>query len=90
MARLNEANTGNDRDTGPSTDAVAITPHDTNAISGRPRAVFVGTGGNITLRALDSSADVLLSNVQDGAILPIRPSHVRATGTTATGLVALL
>lgn len=70
--------------------ARAVTTHDTNALSpDRPRALFVGTGGNLTLRMPGDTADVILKNVPSGTTLTIRPSHVRATGTTAADIVAL-
>ncbi len=74
-------------DTGSARNAVAITPHDTNAMSAR--AIYVGGAGNITLRARGSSADVVMTAVPVGTILPIEVTHVRSTGTTATALVAL-
>ena len=48
----------------------------------------VGGAGEIVLRALDSAVDVTIA-VQAGQLLPIRARFVRATGTTATGLVSL-
>lgn len=68
--------------------AFAITPHDTNPIATLPRAVIVGGAGNVTLRAVDSGADVTIAVVA-AQVLDIRASHIRATGTTATGLVGL-
>lgn len=76
----------------PATDAYAITPHDTNDLTvGRlPRAIFVGVGGNISVDFGTDATAVIFKNVPAGAVLPIRPSRVRSTGTTATDLVALL
>jgi hypothetical protein len=76
-------------DSGPATGGVAITLHDSNPISPVPRSVHVGVGGDIACRFKDSSADVTLKGVPDGAILPYRLQYARATGTTATDLVAL-
>lgn len=75
--------------TAPARDAYAITPHATNEVDPLPKAIFVGTGGDITLRAVGSSADVVLKNVQDGQIIDIRAQYIRATGTTATDIVGL-
>lgn len=41
------------------------------------------------LRAVDAAADVTLG-VAAGQIVPIRASHVRASGTTAAQIVALV
>lgn len=74
----------------PATRGFAVVPHDVNALVDVPKALFVGTGGNLTLRGSGGGADVLLKNVPDGSVLPFRASHVRATGTTAADIVALL
>lgn len=68
-------------------EAAAITPHDTNP---NPfRSIWVGGTGNVTLRALGSSADVVITAVPAGVLLPIATSFIRATGTTATLMVGL-
>ncbi len=69
--------------------AVAVTPHDTAALSPIPTALYVGGAGNIALRAQGSSADVTLIAVPVGTVLYISAQYVRATSTTATNLVAL-
>ena len=72
---------------GPARRAFAITPHDVNALTSVPREIYVGTGGNITLRAIESNADVVFKNVPSGGKLSVRAQYVRATGTTAADLV---
>ncbi|ODP39258.1 spike base protein, RCAP_Rcc01079 family [Sphingomonas turrisvirgatae] len=76
-----------ERVTYPSRRVAAVTPHDSNALADVPKALYVGTGGNIALRAIDDSADVTFNNVPNGTILAVRASHVRATGTTASGII---
>ncbi len=78
-----------DSPTAPSTYALAVTPHDSNALTDIPKALFVGTGGNIMMRGKNGAADQLWKNVPSGAILPFRAQYVRATGTTAADLLAL-
>ena len=73
----------------PARDAVAIVPNDSIALAVLPRALYVGTGGTLVVRCIDSVADVTLKNVAGGQILDLRVRHVRATGTTAADLVAL-
>lgn len=68
---------------------VAVTPHDSNALSIIPKGLYIGTGGNVALRGVNASADVTFSNVPSGTILPVRASHVRSTGTTASNIIAL-
>lgn len=80
----------NDSSNGPASSVVAVTPHDTNPISpARPRALWVGTAGNVTLRGIDDTTDAVIKNVPAGTMLALRASHVRATGTTAADIVAL-
>lgn len=74
--------------------ALAVVPHDVNEVvdangTTYPRALYVGGAGNLTVRLADDSADVLLSNVPAGTILNIQAKLVKATGTTATLIVAL-
>jgi hypothetical protein len=72
--------------------AKAITPHDTNPINpggGPTSSIYVGGAGNITCRLVDSTADVLFTGLLAGTVLDVQATHVRATGTTATALVAM-
>lgn len=73
----------------PSTRAAAVAPHDVNPLGEVPKALYVGTGGNVTLRGIGGGADVVLKNVPAGSIVPVRALYVRATGTTAADIVAL-
>jgi hypothetical protein len=74
----------------PFRNAVAITPHDTNpSIIGSPVGVYVGGAGAITCTLSGGSADVVFAAVPVGAVLDVELSAVKATGTTATNLLAL-
>lgn len=75
--------------TQPARNAFAITPHASGEVDPLPKALFVGTGGNVTLRTADGSADVVFKNVPSGAYLMVRAKYVRASGTTATDIVGL-
>lgn len=72
----------------PASDWADITPHDSNSLSNLPRAVWVGTGGDVTVISA-AGTTVTLANVPSGTLLPIRPDVVKSTGTDATDLVAL-
>lgn len=72
----------------PSEQAFAVTPDDQSALSTVPKYLYVGNGGHVTLRTVDSAADVVFRNVPSGGYLYVRASHVRASGTTASGIVA--
>lgn len=71
----------------PASVAFAIVPSNTAELAQVTKAIYVGTGGHVTLRPLRSVGDVVYRNVPAGAYLTVRASHVRATGTTAADLV---
>lgn len=73
---------------GAVTSARAVTPSDTAGIE-TPRSLYIGGGGNLRVRNAADSSDVTFQDVPAGALLNIRPSFIRATGTTATGILAL-
>lgn len=72
----------------PARRAYAVTPSDAAELPMLPKALLVGGAGALVLRPVDSAADVTVAAAA-GQIVPIRASHVRATGTTATQIVAL-
>jgi hypothetical protein len=85
----NNSYRGVDQLSDPSAAPFAIVPHNTNALPRTAKAIYVGTGGTLLLRAPGSDQDVSFVGVPSGMILPVRASHVRAAGTTADNLVAL-
>lgn len=66
-----------------------VVPHDGDELSIIPKALYVGTGGTVVVRGVAGDADVVFRNVASGQVLDVRPRFVRATGTTATDIVAL-
>lgn len=72
----------------PARRAFAVVPSDSEPIAILPKALLIGGAGTLILRPVDSPADVVIPAAA-GQLLPIRASHVRATGTTATQIVAL-
>ncbi|MEE4207779.1 MAG: hypothetical protein V2I43_00750 [Parvularcula sp.] len=72
----------------PSEHAFAVSPSDTDPLAFVPKYLFVGIAGSVTLRTRDSDTDVVFENVPAGGYLYVRASHVRATGTTASAIVA--
>lgn len=73
----------------PARRAVAVVPHDVNALSDIPKALYVGTGGTIVMRGVAGTSDQIWKNVPAGAVLPFRVQYVRATGTSAGDILAL-
>lgn len=65
----------------------AITPSDTQPLPTLPKGIYVGTGGDVTLRGVNATADVTYRNLPDASYIAVHASHVRATGTTASDLV---
>lgn len=74
----------------PARRAAPVAPHDTNALTAVPQAIYVGTGGTIVMRGVDGSTDQTWKNVPSGAILPFRAAYIRVTGTTAADMLALI
>lgn len=70
----------------PAKFAAAVTPSDSTNLTAPTRGIYVGVGGNISV--IIGGATVLFENVPVG-ILPIQVTRIRATGSTATKLVAL-
>ncbi len=77
-----------DTENSPSRAPFAIVPSDTVELPLVPKGIFVGTGGDVTLRGLNSAADVTYRNLPDASYIAVRARFVRATGTTATNLIA--
>lgn len=73
----------------PARQAFPVTPSDAVELAVLPRGLYVGTGGTIILRAVDSAADVTLKSVAAGQTIDIRARFVRATGTTAADIIGL-
>lgn len=71
----------------------AVTPHATTLLTSLktdgapPAALYIGTGGTIVCQGQDD-VDVTFT-VADGTVLNIMAKRVKASGTDATGIVAL-
>ncbi|WP_108792108.1 spike base protein, RCAP_Rcc01079 family [Erythrobacter sp. Alg231-14] len=75
--------------TAPARQAFAITPDDNAELSTFAKAIYVGRGGDVMLRAVGSESDVTFVNVGGGTILDVRCRAIRVTGTTAAEIVGL-
>ena len=72
--------------------AIAVTPSDTVPLPFTTRALWVAVAGDITV-IMDGAAPydgntVTFASVPAGSWMPIRCKQVKATGTTATTMVA--
>lgn len=75
--------------TSPATKLRAVTPADDTDQDPVPRALWIGSAGNIAIIAADDSSAVTLLAVAAGTQLNIRAKRVMATNTTAGNIVAL-
>ena len=71
----------------PARKMVAVTPNDSADLADIPKALLIGVGGTLTITAADDTSSVALT--VSAGVLPVRAKRVFATGTTATGIVAL-
>ncbi len=82
----------NDRASGldsPPAELLDIIPDDAQDLPKPVRGLMVRTGGDVALITL-SGAPGLMPSLAPGVQYAIRARAVRATGTTATGLVGLV
>lgn len=77
-----------DTSSAPSRAPYAVEPDDTRRLDPLPKALLIGGGGVLTMRGVDSAADISVPVVA-GQVVPVRAAYVRATGTSATAIVAL-
>lgn len=78
-------------DTSAAFGAYEITPDDNadNVPNGFSKGIWIGGLGNLAVIMSDGS-EATLVNIQGGSLLPLRVRRVKATGTTATAIVALI
>lgn len=70
----------------PASEWFAITPHDTDELSVRPRCLYVGVAGVLSVK---SRLGVTMTIPVAVGYHPIRPVIVRSTDTTATTIYGL-
>lgn len=73
----------------PAATCFAVTPSDTLDLPQVTKALYVGTGGDITLVPALGTTPVVFRNVPSGAILDVRVRAIRTAGTTAAHMVGL-
>lgn len=72
-----------------ATDGISVTPSDSADLSiGFCRGILVGVAGALSV-VTTSGTTVTFPVVVAGVIHPICATRIRATGTTATGIVAV-
>ena len=73
---------------GPVTDALPVSPDDLTDLPNVAVGLYVETGGTVSIVTVTGETRTIA--VADFSILPIGVQRVRATGTTATGIHALV
>ncbi len=69
--------------------AIAANAHATDPLTnGQADAIYCGGAGNLVCKTRDGATDVTVPVVAGGYFY-VKTSHVRAIGTTATGIFAL-
>ena len=76
----------------PASNWRSVTTSDTNLVAqigGRyPRALYIGGAGDLVLQGWDGT-DATFAGLPAGGILDVMPKLIKATGTTATNILAL-
>lgn len=73
---------------GPATDAIPVTPDDGTDLPTIAIALYVETGGTVVMDTVTGATRTI--TVADFSILPVGVRRVRATGTTASGIHAMV
>lgn len=73
---------------GPIENGFPVTPSDSTPLIQVTRALWVGTDGDVSVITRGNDT-ITLAGVKAGTLIPIRVTHVRFTGTTASSIVAL-
>lgn len=68
---------------------VAVTPSDSVDLTTKPCRGLMATGAGAVSVILKGDASAVVLSLAVGVILNVKATRVRATGTTATGIVAL-
>ena len=71
----------------PPTDLIAVTPSDTDDLAYISRGLNVAASGTVHVTTHGGTTATIF--VAAGIVFPIRVERIWATGTTATGIVAM-
>ena len=72
----------------PADEGFDVAPSDSGELPVQPRAIFVGTGGNLAVRWANGDTSIF-KNLPNGSMLSIRPVAVLVTGTTAQDMIGI-
>lgn len=74
----------------PSSNLVAVVPHNTTLLSLPARQLYIGVAGDVTVLTQAGSTITFKGVSTGGVIGPFYVVRVNATGTTATDIVAFI
>lgn len=74
---------------GPGRKLIAISPSDSTVLEEGVRALWVGTGGSVSILCPGERSAVTIANIPDGTLLPIRAAKVMAA-TDASDIVGII
>lgn len=87
---MQQASVAKETSESPARNSYSVTPHDSNEIGTyEPKGVWVGSGGTIVGQLIGDTADRTFVNVANGTFLPFKFRLIKATGTTASDIVAV-
>ena len=72
----------------PGRHAIAVTPSDSVTLAHASRGIYIGGAGDLKVITVGGET-VTFASMAAGIVYPICVTQVLATGTTATGIVAL-
>lgn len=72
---------------GPARNAIAVTASDSADLGFVTRGIYVGVAGNLCVNMSGSGAGMIIP--VPAGLQPLAVSRILATGTTATGIVAV-
>ena len=75
--------------TAPSEFCFVVDPADGAELPQATKAIYVGSGGDVTVLPVRNSQPVTFRNVVSGMVLDVRARSILATGTTASDIVGL-
>ncbi|NVO25224.1 spike base protein, RCAP_Rcc01079 family [Donghicola mangrovi] len=74
--------------TSPIRSAQVVTPDDTSDLPVLPRALYVGTAGDLHVTMAEGQ-EATFAAVPAGTLLPVRAARIWATGTAAGSILAM-
>lgn len=74
--------------TSPPVGGQSVTPSDSTDLSHVSRGIYIAVAGHLSV-VMESGVTLNFDNLAPGVVHAMRVRRVRATGTTATGVVAL-